>query len=215
LTACNRRDSLNSVIDLKGLPMSATALKMPPEPTWPISVARYHKMIAAGVLTEEDQVELLEGWILPKMPKNPPHVFAVETLIEIFLRLNLTDYFIRGQNPVTTTDSEPEPDVCIVRGSRRDFLKRHPRPKDAALVVEVAESSIARDRGLKKRIYARALAPVYWIVNLEERQIEVYSEPVKSKGEYRLSRIFKAGAAVPLIVDGREVAQIPVSDVVP
>jgi Uma2 family endonuclease len=172
-------------------------------------------MIATGVLTDDDHVELLEGWILPKMPKNPPHVFAVETLIELFLQINLTGYFIRGQNPVTTADSEPEPDVCIVRGSRRDYLKRHPRPKDAALVVEVAESSIARDRGLKRRIYARALAPVYWIVNLEERQIEVYSEPVKSKGEYRISRIFKASAAVPLVVDGREVAQIAVSDVIP
>jgi Uma2 family endonuclease len=190
-------------------------LKIPPEPTWPISVARYHKMIATGVLTPDDHVELLEGWILPKMPKNPAHVFAVETLIELLLRLNLKGYVIRSQNPITTTDSEPEPDVCIVRGSRVDYLKRHPRPKDAALVIEVAESSIARDRGLKKRIYAKALAPLYWIVNLEERQIEVYSEPVKSKGEYRLSRIFKAGESAPLVLDGREITQIAVSDIVP
>ena len=191
------------------------ALKIPPEPTWPISVARYHKMIATGVLTADDHVELLEGWILPKMPKNPAHVFAVETLIELFMLLGLKGYIVRSQNPITTTDSEPEPDVCIVRGSRKDYLKRHPKPKDAALVVEVAESSLARDRGLKKRIYAKALAPVYWIVNLEERQIEVYSEPVKSKGEYRLSRIFKAGEAAPIVLDGTEVGAVPVKEVLP
>jgi Uma2 family endonuclease len=195
--------------------MSAAALQIPPEPTWPISVARYHKMIATGVLTTDDAVELLEGWILPKMPKNPPHVFAVETLIEIFLRLNLQRYIVRSQNPITTTDSEPEPDVCIVRGSRKDYSKRHPRPKDAALVVEVADSSLDRDRGLKKRIYARSLVPVYWLVNLEERQIELYSEPVKAKGEYKFSRIFKAGDSIPLILDGREVTQVAVADVLP
>jgi len=131
------------------------------------------------------------------------------------LRLNLAGYVIRSQNPLTTTDSEPEPDVCVVRGTRKDYLKHHPRPKDAALVIEVAESSIARDRGLKKRIYAKALTPIYWIVNLLERQIEVYSEPARSKGEYRLSRIFKAGENVALNLDGREVAQIAVSEVVP
>jgi Uma2 family endonuclease len=182
------------------------------EPLWPITVPQYHQMIASGILTDDDKVELLEGMLVAKMPKYPPHCNSVDTILEILYGLNLKGYFIRSQNPITTSDSEPEPDICIVRGSRRDFADRHPGPNDSALLIEVADSSVPRDRGLKKRVYARAEVPVYWIVNLDQRQVEVYSQPYDAGGkpDYGTVKVFAVGNEVPLALDGHEMARIPV-----
>jgi len=190
----------------------STAASFSPEPLWPISVPQYHQMIASGILTDDDKVELLEGILVAKMPKHPPHCNSVETILEMLYGLHLSGYFIKSQNPITTADSEPEPDVCIVRGARKDFSERHPGPSDSTVVIEVADSSVARDRGLKKRVYARAEVPVYWIVNLEQRQVEVYSQPfeVAGKPDYGTVKVFASGQAVPLVLDGREIAQLPV-----
>ena len=86
-------------------------------------------------------------------------------------------WYVRIQAPITLSDGEPEPDLALVRGDRRDYLQHHPGPGDVVLVVEVADTSLARDRGIKKQTYAHAGIPAYWIVNLLERQIEVYTEP--------------------------------------
>jgi Uma2 family endonuclease len=184
----------------------------PSEPHWRISVDQYHQMIAAGILTEDDPVELLEGYLVPKMPKNPPHCHACDAIIEILNRLRLRGYFIRGQNPITTADSEPEPDISVVRGKRADYRHRHPGPKDSALVVEVADTSLERDRGIKKRIYARAGVPVYWIVNLPDRQLEVYSQPFVTgeRADYGTIKVLVPPKEVPLVLDGKKFASLPV-----
>lgn len=122
-------------------------------------------MAELGVLAEDDRVELLEGVITPKMTHNPPHDSVVALLEHAIRPLLPAGWSLRIQSSVTTADSEPEPDVAIVRGGPREFMQRHPGGADVACVVEASEASLERDR-TKRRLYARAAVPIYWIVNL-------------------------------------------------
>ena len=191
-------------------------LPPPPEPMRRFTVDEYHRMLHTGILTEDDPVELLEGWIVAKMTRNPAHDTAL-ALVHAALSAALpAGWICRGQSAVTTNDSEPEPDVAVVRGPIRRYATSHPRPDDAALVVEVADSTLARDRTLKARLYARAAVPIYWIVNIPDRQIEVYTDPTGASAEpaYRQRRDFADGG-VPLVIEGRVVADIPAAELLP
>src|SRR2546423_11609672 len=117
----------------------------PPFPVHRFTVDEYHRIIQAGVLTEDNPVELLEGWIVPKMPHNPPHDATIE-LVEESLQSKLpAGWRIRVQLAITTDDSEPEPDLAVVRGAARSRLTSHPGPQDIALLVEVSDSSLSHD----------------------------------------------------------------------
>ena len=107
--------------------------------------------------------------------------------------------------------------VTIVRGETRQYLDRHPGPQDVALVVEVADSSLQRDRSLKKRLYAEARIPVYWIVNLLANQIEVYSEPSgpHEQPDYQQQQIYGLADTVPVVIEGSEVGRLLVQDLLP
>jgi len=124
---------------------------------------------------------------------------------------------VESQQPVTTSDSEPEPDVSVIRASLRDYQGSQPGAADAPLVAEVSDTTLAYDRGVKKEIYAEAGIPVYWIVNLVERQIEVYSQPAgpAPQPRYASCDIFASGGQAPVVIDGREVGRIAVNDVLP
>lgn len=111
---------------------------VPTMPIWRLSVSQYRDMIAAGILTDDDPVELLEGWLVPKMPKNPAHRLSTQ----------LTREALERALPTTMSDSEPEPDV-VVHGERHQYRDRHPSPEDVALAVEIAHagcSATARSR---------------------------------------------------------------------
>jgi Uma2 family endonuclease len=136
------------------------------------SVAEYHRLIEIGILTEDENVELLEGWIVPKMPRNPPHDAGVETIRGVLSSRLPAGWSIRGQSAISTGDSEPEPDVAVVRGEPRTYRQRHPGPADIGLLIEIVDSSVNRNRGEKGLIYARAGILHYWIVNLVESWIE-------------------------------------------
>jgi Uma2 family endonuclease len=174
-------------------------------------------MIAAGTLTKNDRLELLEGFLVEKMTVNPPHAFVTGTIDKLFTRLLADDFFVSSQLPITLHDSEPEPDVFIARGKRRDFVHKHPGPEDVALLVEVSDSTLLQDQTWKKRIYAQAGIPVYWIVNLQDRQIEVYSEPsgASANPSYRHLITYQEDEMVPVVVAGEETAVIPVRDLLP
>jgi Uma2 family endonuclease len=156
--------------------VSEQSTAVPADVIWRFSVDQYHAMIRAGILTEDDPVELLEGWLVTKMPKNPRHSVATRLIRQALEGLLPPGWYVDTQEPLTTADSEPEPDVVVVCGDRRQYLDHHPGPQDVALVVEVADSTLQRDRSLKKRLYAAAGIPAYWIVNLLDSQFEVYTD---------------------------------------
>jgi Uma2 family endonuclease len=190
---------------------------VPDEPIYRLTVEQYHQMIQAGILTDDDPVELLEGWLVQKMGKNPPHTFSTYQLRKALERVVPTGWFVDSQEPVTDETSEPEPDARVVRGEPRDYLQRHPEPRDTSLLGEVSNSSLRRDRGFKKRIYARASIAVYWIVNLVDRQVEVYTDPTGPADvpDYRQRQDYQPGQEVPVVIDGREVGRVSVAELLP
>ncbi len=199
---------------------SFNSRKPPGVPTdliWRLSVEQYHDMIRADILTDEDPVELLEGWLVAKITKKPPHSVATGLTRDTLAARVPAGWSVDDQEPITLEDSESEPDVRVARGTRRQYLDRHPGPADVALVVEVADTSLERDRGWKKQIYARARIPVYWIVNLIDRQVEVYTDPTGPADEpdYRQHREYGVGETLPLVIDGREVAPVAVAELLP
>ncbi len=190
---------------------------VPPLPVRRFSVAEYHRMIDAGILTEDDPVELLEGWIVPKMPRNPPHDGTIQLAnVRVGRRLPV-GWTIRVQCAVTTGDSEPEPDVTVVRGDETSYLARHPGPADIGTLIEVADSSLSRDRHEKGTAYAHARIALYWIINLTDRWIEVYTDPDPSANPpvYANRTDYRPGEQIPLVLDSTTVALIPVSELLP
>ena len=149
----------------------------------PISVAEYHRMIDAGILSEDERVELLEGVIVKVSPQNDPHALVIERLNKMLVRQLPERYRVRPQLPLTLGDrSEPEPDLTVSL-PEASSLKQHPR--SAVLVIEVSGESLRKDRGLKAQIYARAGIPEYWLVNLDESCVEVLTDPDAVSSEYR------------------------------
>lgn len=187
------------------------------EPVFRLSVEQYHAMIDAGVLTDDDPVELLEGLLVYKMPKKPIHPLTVRLLTTAIDGLLGPQLHFRAQEPVTLDDSEPEPDGAVVRGSPRDYTDQHPGRDDVVLVIEIADATAARDRGIKLRTYARAGIAVYWIVNLPERCVEVYTGPDSSQepAGYRDRRVHAESESVDVIIDGKSVGAIRVRDILP
>jgi Uma2 family endonuclease len=186
-----------------------------------ITVEEYHRMLDSGLFGPEPKVELLEGVIVTKMAKNPPHIIATDLLEDLLHQLlpRGCGYFVSMGNPVTIEDrdGEPEPDAGVFRGTIRDFTGRRRTPADAALLAEVSETSYDYDRYAKWVTYAAARVPVYWILDLNRRQLEVHTEP-RGEGEaaaYGRTQIFGPDDEVPLILDGHEVGRFPVREILP
>lgn len=174
-----------------------------------ISVAQYHDMISTGILSADDQVELLHGWLTNKMSKNPPHTVITGLLFELLLRLLPSGWFVSLEGPITMSTSEPEPDIAVVEGKRANYFEKHPTAEQVALVIEVADSSLQRDRTLKKGIYAQAGIPVYWIVNLQDSVIEIYSEPLQgSEPDYGRRQTYNFSELAPVLLGDSQVGEI-------
>jgi Uma2 family endonuclease len=181
------------------------------------SVARYQRMVEAGILTPEDKVELLENYVVLKMPRNPRHDSALQRMLRPLLRSLPAGWDQRIQSAVALADSQPEPDFAFVRGSSADYEQRHPGTADVGLVIEVADSSLLRDQRDKTRIYARGVIPCYWIVNLVDRRLEVYSQPSGPTPvpAYHSFQTYQPGDAVPLVLDGMTVGALAAADLLP
>jgi Uma2 family endonuclease len=178
------------------------------------TVAQYDRMVQDGTIGKHERVELIDGLLVTKMGKNPPHVFAGKVGLKRLERIVSPGWHVGKEDPVVVSEwAKPEPDLSVVRGTENDYLDRAVTAADVALVVEIAESSLATDRSDMAKIYARARIPVYWIVNLLNRQIEVYTRA--SDDGYESRQDFASGQEVPVIIEGREVGRIPVSDLVP
>jgi Uma2 family endonuclease len=176
----------------------------------------YHKMIEAGVLSSGEPYELLEGNLVHKMSRGIPHDRAIQALTKRYVRAIPVGWDVRAQCAVTLTGgSEPEPDFAIVRGDESTYGSRHPGPADIGLVVEVSDSSLRIDRHDKGSIYARESIPVYWVVNVVDKVIEVYTQPSgpTATPAYAKRDDYAVGTSVPLVLDGNAVGTIAVADV--
>jgi Uma2 family endonuclease len=179
-----------------------------------LTVAQYDRMVQDGTIGANERVELIEGLLVTKMGKNPPHVFAGKLGFKLLAQFVSPGWHVAKEDPIVVSEwSKPEPDLSVVRGTEKDYLDRAVTAADVALVVEIAESSLSADRSEMTKVYAGAGIPVYWIVNLVDRQVEVYTQP--SNDGYQSRQDFTSGQDVPVAIEGREVGRIPVSDIIP
>jgi Uma2 family endonuclease len=188
---------------------------LPPEASldlYRMTVEEYERLAEAGIL-RDPRVELIDGYLVRKLTKKPDHVLAVEGLRDALVALKLPGWRVLVQDPVRIPDfDEPEPDLTLARGARKDYRGRHPGPADLGLVVEVADTSLATDRGVKLAAYARGGIPYYWIVHLVEGKVETYHQPDPT-GRYLERNDFGTGASVTIWLDGREAGQVAVGDI--
>jgi Uma2 family endonuclease len=204
-----------------------TAKERPPSPRtvtrsglvlYRLTVRQFERMIDSGILSDSDHVELIGGLLVDKMTKNDPHDFTVGALGEALHRIVAPDCVVREEKSIVVGRySRPEPDVAVARGPRERYRSAAPKPPDLPLLIEVADSSYPQDRGSKWSRYAAARVPVYWIVNLLERRIEVYSKP-SGRGNtaaYQVTETFGPTDEVPVILDGREQGRVKVREILP
>lgn len=144
--------------------------------------ADFNRMAEAGILGDEENVELIEGEILVMSKEGPLHVAIIGALADELRASFGPSYWIRYGNPFVIDDSsEPQPDLLVVPGSPREWQKRHPEPEDSSLVVEVSDSSLNFDLGRKCRVYARAGVLEYWVIDIPNQRVHVFRDPARGR----------------------------------
>jgi Uma2 family endonuclease len=197
------------------VPRAITYAERPAMRRW--TRREYARLIDLGILDEDEPIELLDGLLLVKEPQSSAHMTAVTLVAQALERAFGEGWFVQVQGPIGLDDrSEPEPDVCVVRGAPRDYIDAHPtRP---ALVVEVTLSGLRAARGRKAIAYARGGIADYWIVNLADRVLEVYREPARPGparrrwGYASIETLGADGAVIPLAAPS---ARVRVADLLP
>ena len=154
------------------------------------TVEEYHKMAQAGILGEDDRVELIEGEIVEMPPIGSRHAACVDRLNQLFSAQVGDQAIVRVQSPIRLSElSEPQPDLALLKPRPDFYAAAHPRPEDVLLMIEVAEASVDYDREVKVPLYARAGVPEVWLVDLQGEFIEVHRRPsARGYGEVRQAR---------------------------
>ena len=162
------------------------------------TVDEYHRLIETGILTTDEKVELVEGQIIQMSPQRPPHAATTQRTANYLSRLLRNQAYIRVQLPITLLpNSEPEPDIAVVRIDDREYFDHHPTADEMFLLVEVAKTTLKSDRIIKASTYAKAEIPEYWVLDVQERQVHVFREPV---GEaYQQETILNEDATISMI----------------
>ena len=172
----------------------------------------YESLVEQGFFGPEERLELLEGIICPMSPHNSPHAASIAVLQQELHPLFGSGHHLRVQLPLALgPDSEPEPDLAVVPGSARAYFRAH--PATAVLVIEVADSSLQKERELKQRLYAEAGIPDSWILNLVDKCLEVHRDPDPARGVYRTRLVLKAGDRISPLASPE--ASIAVADLLP
>jgi len=183
-----------------------------------LSVRQYLRMIDAGVFPDNARVELLGGILVQQMTKGDRHDSSLWALGEQLRDLIPRQWILREDKSLDLGGkTRPEPDLAVVPAPGNQYFARSPHARETTLVVEVADSSYADDRTIKGWLYAKAKIPVYWIVNITKRQVEVYRDPMGAgaKASYRTVEIYAEDAAVPVLIAGVEVGRVIVRDILP
>lgn len=156
----------------------------------------FHGLIESGQIEESNQFELVDGILVEKMTKGKKHAAYCSRLYRLLVGVVKDQAIVRTQDPIQLPPNhEPEPDFAIVRVQSDEYRSGHPQPKDIYLIIEVADSSVAYDQGVKLEIYAKSGIPYYWIFNLQKSCLEVYSLP-QASGIYAQKEIFTSDNVV-------------------
>ena len=181
------------------------------------TVEEYYALGEAGVLGENDHVELLDGVLVMMSPINPPHAYVVGKLGELLTKRVPSGVVVRLQQPITLSTSAPQPDVVIALGAASRYRERHPGPDDILLIIEVSDTTLRMDRR-KAKVYAAAGIPEYWIIDVVKCQVEVRKLPPTTRGkkiaEYDPEEIFKPRDEITFKIKNRTI-RLPVSELLP
>jgi hypothetical protein len=159
------------------------------------TIEAYHQAIAAGCFADQP-VELFQGEIIEVSPESPFHHF---------LNLNGADYLrlLLGQqaivseaHPITLVNSEPEPDIAVVRAPIAAYKNRHPSPEDIYWIIEIADSTLNKDLGLKKALYASAGIPEYWVIDVKAKTLNIFQSPLEN--DYKIAHSYREGVVFAL-----------------
>ncbi len=182
-----------------------------------LTVAKYEEIARLGVLGPGDKVELLHGMLASKMTTHTPHTFATTTLLFMLYDRCRASWCIRCQQPIIASDdSMPEPDISVARGSLSDYLVRQPTAAQTALVVEVSDSTLRLDLGVKLALYAAALIPEYWVADVANDKLHVHTLPRGGRRPgYDSVSILGRGDEVSLTLGGEAFGAIRVGDFLP
>lgn len=180
------------------------------------TVAEYHELTTDGFFAKDTRFELLDGYIVRRPSPSPIHATTIHICGHRLAELLPVGWEVRYRSEVTLAESAPEPDVSVIRERGRDYFARHPNVGDLGLVIEVADATLLDARLDKARIYAAGVVPEYWIVNLADRQIEVYTnpQPAATPPRYATRTDYRPGANGPLALDGAMVT-VRVDDLLP
>jgi Uma2 family endonuclease len=181
------------------------------------TVAQYRRMVELGILGPDDKVELLEGYVVLKMSRNPPHDSTIQRILRTLYRLIPPEWDVRIQMAIELSDSKPEPDFAIVKGDHATYKARHPSPDDIGLVVEVANTSLDRDIEEKMRIYSRSNIIAYWVIDVTNSAVHVFTQPSgpTAAPAYASHVVVRPPDGVSLTLDGVAVGPIPAGDLLP
>lgn len=192
------------------------AAAVPEFPVARMTVPEYLALLEHGIYAGH-RVEMWEGWVVDRMSHGSLPASIIMFLAE-WIREHLSSGFTyRNQLPIALKDSCPEPDLAIVRGRLMDFADHHPQADDLQLLIEVSDSTLKDDREIKGRMYAGAGVKEYWIVNCEERQIEVYTDPhaTAKTPHYRQLTTYLPGQSVSVRIVGKKLGDLAVKDLFP
>ena len=167
-----------------------------------LTVAEYHRMGEVGIVHEDDRVELIEGELVAMTPIGSSHSGTINTLTRALVMAVGDRGVVAVQNPVQLDDlSEPQPDFSILKPRADDYRRATPRPHEVFLIIEVADSSLAYDRAVKRALCARHCIPEFWIVNLQADSVEVCRTPV-GEAYADLSLVERDGTLEPALLPG-------------
>jgi Uma2 family endonuclease len=187
-----------------------------PSPLYRMSLEQYESLIATGFFTKHDDVHLINGYVVNRMAESPLHGTVCEAIRMAMgaILLAVTGWHTRSEKGVRIPSqvSIPRPDLAVVRGEWREYLTRYPDAADVAMVAEVSISSLDEDRA-KADIYAAGGIPVYWIVDVDDGQVEVYSDPGPSG--YQSHEVLAPGHVLSVVIDGVVIGEIAVADLLP
>lgn len=167
------------------------------------SVEDYHKMIEAGILCDR-AVELIAGDILKMSPEGSLHRYINHTVADYLRSILGTQAIVSEAHPITLPDSEPEPDIVVVRSPYTLYFNHHPHPEDVYWLIEIADGTLVKDLGIKKTIYAQAKIREYWVIDLTSNVLNVFQNPAIE--DYQIKQHYQEGFISPLAFPHLQIA---------